>query len=140
MRRPNNQNKPGGSGGKPQTGGKKKSGPGNQGRLEQLGAGKQARQNFEQWPLCNKCMRRHLGDCSDSLRCYNCWKASHIARDCQNCGKPGHLTKDYLHCYGCGKPGHFAQDCPEQDKSTPKQGNARVYALTQRETDAGIPR
>ena len=33
-RRPNNQNKPGGPSGKPQTGGKRKSGPGNQGRLE----------------------------------------------------------------------------------------------------------
>ena len=33
-RRPNNQNKPGGSDGKPQTRGKRKSGPGNQGRPE----------------------------------------------------------------------------------------------------------
>ena len=41
-RRPNNQNKPGRSGGKPQTGGKRKTGPGNQGRPEYLGAGKQA--------------------------------------------------------------------------------------------------
>ena len=47
-RRPNNQNKPGGFGGKPQTGGKRKSGPGSQSRPEQLGAGKQARRNFEQ--------------------------------------------------------------------------------------------
>ena len=46
-RRPNNQNKPSESSGKPQTGGKRKSGPGNQGRPEQLGAGKQARRNFE---------------------------------------------------------------------------------------------
>ena len=40
----------------------------------------------------NKCKRRHLGDCSDSPRCYNCGKAGHIARDCrncQNCDKPG---------------------------------------------------
>ena len=34
MRRPNNQNKFGGSGGKPETGGKRKSGPGNQGKPE----------------------------------------------------------------------------------------------------------
>ena len=33
-KRPNNQNKSGGSGGKPQTGGKRKSRPENQGRLE----------------------------------------------------------------------------------------------------------
>ena len=41
-RRPNNQNKSGGSGGKPETRGKRKSGPGNHGRPEQLGVGKQA--------------------------------------------------------------------------------------------------
>ena len=40
-RRPSNQNKPGGSSGKPQTGGMRKSGPGSQGRPEQLGAEKQ---------------------------------------------------------------------------------------------------
>ena len=40
VRRPNNQNKPGGSSGKPQTGGKRKSEPGNHGRPEQPGTGK----------------------------------------------------------------------------------------------------
>ena len=54
-RRPNNQNKPGGPSGKPQTGGKRKSGPGSPGRPKLLGARKQARRNFEQRPLCNKC-------------------------------------------------------------------------------------
>ena len=41
-RRPNNQNKFGGSGGKPQTGGKRKSGLRNQGRPAQFEGGKQA--------------------------------------------------------------------------------------------------
>ena len=41
-RRPNNQSKSSGPGGKPQTGGKRKSGLGNQGRPKQLRAGKQA--------------------------------------------------------------------------------------------------
>ena len=56
-RRPNNLNKPSGSGGKSRTGGKRKSEPENQGRPKQLEAGKQAQQNFMQWPLCNKCKR-----------------------------------------------------------------------------------
>ena len=42
-----------------------------------------------------------------------------------------------MNCYSCRKPGHFALDFSEQDKSTPKQGNARVYALTQGEANAG---
>ena len=41
-RKPNNQKKSGGSGGKPQIGGKMKSWPRNHGKLEQLGVGKQA--------------------------------------------------------------------------------------------------
>ena len=40
--KPNNQDKIGGSGGKPQTGGKRKNGPRNQGRLEQFEGSKQA--------------------------------------------------------------------------------------------------
>ena len=117
--KPNNQDKADGSGGKPQTGGNRKNGPGNQGQLEQFGGSKQARRNFKQWPLCNKCRRRHLGDCNDSPRCYNCGRTGHITKDCQNChncGNPDHRTKGFLNCYSCGKPRHFARDCPEQEK------------------------
>ena len=46
-RKPNSQGKSGGSSRKPQIGGKKKSGLGNQGRPEQFGGSKQARWNFE---------------------------------------------------------------------------------------------
>ena len=35
------------------------------------------------------------------------------------------------------KPRHFARECPELGKSDQKQGNARVYALTQGEVEAG---
>ena len=42
-RKPNNQDKSGGSGGKPQTSSKSKNEPGNQSRLEQFGGSKQAR-------------------------------------------------------------------------------------------------
>ena len=45
--------------------------------------------------------------------------------------------KDYLNCYSCGKLGHFDRDCPDQEKSTPKQGNVGYCALTQGETDVG---
>ena len=45
--------------------------------------------------------------------------------------------KDCLNYYNYGKPRHFARDCSEQDKSTPKQGNARDCALTQGEVESG---
>ena len=138
-RKPINQDKSSGSGGKYQTGGKRKNGPGNQGQLEQFGGSKQARMNFEQWPLCNKCKRRNLGDYNDLPKCYNYGNSSHLARNCQNyynCSKPGHLAKDCLNCYNYGKLGTFARDCPKQGKFGQKQGNARVYALTQGEVEA----
>ena len=122
IRKPNSEGMSSGYSGKSQIEGKRKSGLGNQSRPGQFGENKQARRSFEQWPLCGKCKRRHLGDYSDLPRCYNCEKAGHIALDCwncYNCGKPGHLTKDCLNSYSYGKPGHFARDCLEQDKLTP---------------------
>ena len=46
-RKPNNQDKLSGPGGKHQTGGKRKNGQGNQCQLEQFGGSKQAQRNFE---------------------------------------------------------------------------------------------
>ena len=89
---------------------------------------------------CNECKGRYLGDCNGAPRCYNCGRVGHLARDyrnCHNCRKPGHLTKDCLNCYSCGKPRHFARDCFEQDKPIPKQGNAGDCALTQGEAKFG---
>ena len=48
IRRPNSQGMSSGRGGKSQIGGKRKSGLGNQGQLEQFGGYKQARRSFEQ--------------------------------------------------------------------------------------------
>ena len=106
------------------TRGKRKNGLVNQGRSDQFGGSKQALRNFEQWSLCNKCRRRHLGDCNDPPSCYNCEKPSHLAKNCQN-------------CYNYWKSGHFARDCSKQRKFDQKHSNARVYALTQGEFEAG---
>ena len=81
-----------------------------------------------------------MGDCNNLPKCYNCGKSGHLARNCQNCynyGKPGHLAKSLLNCYNYGKPGNFDCDCLEQGKFGQKQGNARVYASTQGEVEAG---
>ena len=68
IRGPSRHNKFSGRGGKPQTGGKRKNGPGNQGQLEQFEGNKQARRSFEQWLLYSKRKRRHLSDCSDPTK------------------------------------------------------------------------
>ena len=62
---------------------------------------------------------------------------AHDCRNCYKCGKPGHLTKDCLNYYSCERPGHFGHDCSDQDKSTPKQGNAGDCALAQGEAESG---
>ena len=85
IRRPNSNGMFSGYGGKSQIGDKRKSGLGNQDQTGQFRRSKQARWNFEQWPLCDKCKKRHLGDCNDPSTFYNCGKAGHIGRDCWNC-------------------------------------------------------
>ncbi|KAI3701816.1 hypothetical protein L6452_27177 [Arctium lappa] len=59
-------------------------------------------------PPCNKCNKRHRGECKvGSLTCYKCDKPRHTSLECQE-GKT---------CYECGATGHLRPDCPKLQKS-----------------------
>ncbi|GJT24435.1 reverse transcriptase domain-containing protein, partial [Tanacetum coccineum] len=54
-------------------------------------------------PLCNKCKLHHHGPCP--IKCGNCKKVSHQARDC--------WASTTMTCYGCGGKAHTKRYCPE---------------------------
>ncbi|GJR15392.1 putative reverse transcriptase domain-containing protein [Tanacetum coccineum] len=54
-------------------------------------------------PLCDKCKLHHHGPCP--VRCGNCKKVGHQARDC--------WASTTMTCYGCGGKGHTKRYCPE---------------------------
>lgn len=49
------------------------------------------------------------------VKCFNCDKAGHIARECRAPRKPriegGGQRRETRSCYNCDKPGHLARDC-----------------------------
>ena len=67
--------------------------------------------------------------------------ASGGGRDCFNCGKPGHMSRECEEpkkprdsgngggggrdCFNCGKPGHMSKDCEEPKKSGGGGGGGR---------------
>nr|GFA73005.1 hypothetical protein [Tanacetum cinerariifolium] len=98
-------------------------------------------------PLCAKCNYHHDGSCA--LKCHNCNKVGHFARDCRNTANTNNANNQKgtglgqkAICYECGVQGNFKRECPKL-KNNNNHGNqggrnnalARVYAVGRVETD-----
>jgi hypothetical protein len=80
------------------------------------------------YPLCVRCKRRHLRDCSaTSSRCYIC-KQEHRLRDCP-----------YLNvvCYHFGEPGHRKRECPQK---TMRQLQRQGFSVQSQQQSATVDR
>ncbi|GJY08923.1 putative reverse transcriptase domain-containing protein [Tanacetum coccineum] len=91
---------------------------------------------------CNKCKLHHEGSCI--VRCGNCKRAGHMARDCTAVVAPNTQrapvgNQSGIVCYECGRPGHYRKYCPKLknqnrgNKTRNKTGNndatSRTYAI-----------
>ncbi|GJS74309.1 putative reverse transcriptase domain-containing protein [Tanacetum coccineum] len=96
-------------------------------------------------PLCAKCNYHHDGPCT--LKCTNCKKTGHSARDCKvrptanynnnnnNNQRTQGTNPRVITCFECGLQGHYRSDCPKLKNGN--QGNragngnavARAYVV-----------
>nr|GEX20030.1 putative reverse transcriptase domain-containing protein [Tanacetum cinerariifolium] len=107
-------------------------------------------------PLCPKCNYHHDKPCA--LKCTNCKKIGHLARDCKgrpaaannnnnqnnnnnNNQKAQGATTRGITCYECRVLGHYKSDCPKlnngNQENRARNGNAvaRAYAVGTAETN-----
>nr|GEW52301.1 putative reverse transcriptase, RNA-dependent DNA polymerase [Tanacetum cinerariifolium] len=80
------------------------------------------------FPYCNKCKLHHEGQCT--VRCSNCKKVRHMARDCKavvvtTTRGAIKLNHKVVTCYECGRQGHYRSDYPKlkNQNRTNKTGN-----------------
>nr|GFB07767.1 putative reverse transcriptase domain-containing protein [Tanacetum cinerariifolium] len=98
-------------------------------------------------PLCAKCNYHHDGQCA--LKCRNCNKFGHAARDYRNTANTNNANNQRgtglgqkTACHECGVQRHFRRECPKlkNNNNFGNQGGrnnapARVYAVGRAGTD-----
>ncbi|GKF35947.1 putative reverse transcriptase domain-containing protein [Tanacetum coccineum] len=67
-------------------------------------------------PYCNKYKWHHKGSCT--VRCGNCKRVGHMARDCMASVAPNTQratvgNQSGVVCYECGRMEHYRKDCPK---------------------------
>ncbi|GJT91810.1 putative reverse transcriptase domain-containing protein [Tanacetum coccineum] len=89
-------------------------------------------------PYCNKCRLHHVGQCT--VKCGNCKKVKHMARDCKEAGtattqRDPVANPQVVTCYECEDKGHYRSDCPKLknqnhgNKNGTNEARGKTYAL-----------
>lgn len=90
--------------------------------------------------ILNKSQEQTYNDFKKEIRCYNCQKQGHIAKDCRQtkslemrcykCKKIGHFANvcrtipERRSCFDCNKVGHLQRNCPNNQQRVPNNRNS----------------